>query len=256
MVCCISGDPDSCGDRCDRYCPCISPYPNLCTAFLTLVSAAIVTVIFGAYAYISLRTSIFRFRWSTTWKVFVNASLLALILTVLLTVLALALWFVCSNRKRGLMYKTLYLLLLLICVLALAAVMVGSILIIYGASGKTTAFAKELERVWMEKVNTPGSTLACRIQKQLGCRGYERGDCQTNSATFNFSRCGTFCRPEDEEKGMAKPSIVNYPGCRARISSIYIRWNAVLLAGVSLACILSLVALFVTCTAISFEADR
>lgn len=256
MVCCVAGNPESCGEQCDRYCPCISPYPNLCTAFLSLVIAAIITTIFAAYAYISLRVSIFRFNWSTTWLIFVNSALLALILVVILLLLSLALWFVCSSHRRGLVYKAFYLVMLFVSVLGLAAVMVGSILIIYGANGKKTAFAKELEVVWMDQVNNGNSTLPCRVQKQLACRGFERDDCRKGAPTQNFTRCGVTCRPEDEEGGRAELTILEFPGCREKISTFYTTWNAVLLAGTTLACILSLIALFVTCTSVSFEADR
>lgn len=256
MVCGGGEDPSSCGACCDRYCPCISPYPSLCTSFLTLVTAAVVAAVFGAYAFISLRLSIFRFSWSPVWFVFTNASFLALVVTALLVALALALWFVCSSPKKGIAYKICYLFMLLVCVLALAAVMVFSILIIHGASGDNTAFARELEDVWLEEVEVKNSTLPCRVQKQLRCRGFDEGDCLRDSPTFNFTRCGVVCRPQDVDGGKAEVTIVRYPGCRERISSFYIRWNAVLLAGASLACILCLVALFVTCTSISFESDR
>lgn len=143
---------------------------------------------------------------------------------------------------------------LLITVLALAACMIAAILIIYGSTDKGTFFARELEVVWMSEINQPDSTLACRVQSQLSCRGFEEGDCQKDSKTANFSRCGVRCRPQDME---GKPDFDTfiYPGCREQISSFYIKWNAVLLSGAAIACIFTLIALFVSCS-ISFELDK
>lgn len=244
-----------CGDVCDRFCPCISMYPSLCTVFLSLLIASICATIFGLYAFISLRTSIFRFNWEGTWFFIINASFLSLLAAAFLLFLCAALWCVCSSYKGGLVCKTIYVLGLIGVTAALALCMVGAILIIYGASQKDTFFADELEQVWMHEINVANSTLPCRIQHQLQCHGFEKGDCQGGSTTPNFTRCGTKCREQDIE---GRPNFDNFlfPGCREAISKFYTKWNAVLLAGTSLACILSLISLFVTCTSVSFEKEK
>ena len=125
---------------------------------------------------------------------------------------------------------------------------------IYGAKKDDSFFARELEVVWMQEINDPESTLACRVQAQLKCQGFEEADCQRGSRTQNFSRCATNCRPEDEK---SKPQFENviFAGCRDRISSFYIKWNAVLVAGAGAATILCFVAWFVTCCSVSFEKE-
>lgn len=204
----------------------------------------------------ALRISIFRFSWPVGWLVVVNASLLAMIVAVAVLVLALLLWCTCSSERKGTTCKLFYLLGLTMSILAICVVMFGSVYMIYGASGEKTSFASELESVWMNEVNDPNSTLACRVQKQLTCRGFEEGDCQNGAENQNFSRCGTVCRAEDVEGGKPEFSIILFPGCRERMSRFYIQWNAVLLAGSTVACILVLVAFFVTCTSVSFDDEK
>lgn len=256
VCCCLADDSDACGERCDAFCPCIAIYPSMCTSFLSLVLAAVFAAVFGVYAFVSLRISIFRFDWPAAWLVIVNSAFLALILAALLLIFALLLWCTCSSDKRSTICKVFYLLGLILVVLGLCAVIFASIFIIYGASSDNTSFASQLETVWMDKVNDPKSTLPCRVQKQLACRGFEEGDCQKDSSTQNFTRCGTVCRAEDAEGGKPEFSIVAFPGCRERISRFYIQWNAVLLTGASVACILVLVAFFVTCASVTFDDDK
>lgn len=228
----------------------------MCTAFLSLILAAIFAAVFGTYAFVSLRISIFRFSWPAAWLITINASLLAIAAAGAVLVLALLLWCTCASETKGRLCKGFYLLGLVVAVLAICLVMVGSIFIIYGASGDETSFASELEVVWMNEVNNPKSTLPCRVQKQLSCRGFEEGDCQDGPETANFSRCGTVCREEDVDGGKPEFNIVRFPGCRERMSRFYIQWNAVLLAGSTVACILVLVACFVTCTSVTFDDDK
>lgn len=252
-MCCCMGN---CGEACDQFCPCISIYPSLCTAFLSLVIAAVFVAVFGVYSFVSLRISIFRFSWSPGWLVIVNAAVLALIVAGVLLALSLLLWFTCSSERKGKICKGFYLFALGLVILALGAVMIGSIFLIYGASKDNTAFATALEEVWMEEVFDTNSTLPCRVQKQLSCRGFEEGDCQKGSPTANFSRCGVVCRDEDVEGGKPEFGIVVFPGCRKQMSRFYTQWNAVLFTGTCIACILVLVAFFVTCTSISFDDEK
>lgn len=252
--CCRLGDLESCGETCDRFCPCISMYPSLCTAFLTLLGAALVSSIFGAYAFISYRLSIFQFHWPMSWNLIINSSFLAVVVIIPLIILSLLLWCVCTTRRRAWCFKTCFIFALLISIIALAACMVSAILVIYGASEKTSFFVKELEHVWMAELGpNTNSTLACRVQHQLNCRGFEEGDCVTDSPSANTSRCAQRCRAQDSE-GQTEFNNVIYKGCRERMASYFIRWNAVLLSGTAIACILTLIALFVSCT-ISFERD-
>lgn len=228
-------------------------YPSLCTAFLMLLTAAIMSAVFGAYTFISFRLSIFRFDWPMSWFLIVNASFLAIGLVAPFIILSLLLWCVCSTRKRAIAFKTVYVMLIMLTIVALAACMVAAILLIYGATDETSFFSRELEAVWVAEVRQSNSTLACRVQYQLGCRGFEEGDCSSSSPTVNASRCGVNCRPQDTD-GKAKFDNVIYPGCRASIASFFITWNAVLLTGASIACVLTLFTLFVVC-GISFETE-
>lgn len=255
-TCCTGCNREGFGESCNRFCPCIAMYPSLCTAFLLLLLAAVVSVVCGAYSFISLRLSIFEFDWSSSWKVIVNSSLLAVISTGALVVIALSLWFVCSTAKKGFIFKGFLLLLMLTAIAALAAVMVGAIFIIYGSKNKNGSFSRELERVWISTVTDSNSTVACRIQKQLKCQGVESGDCVNGSNTANFSLCATVCRPEDEEDGASQFNTLVFPGCRERMASFFLKWNAVLLAGTSVAFILALVSFFVTCSSISFQTEK
>lgn len=249
-------DADSCGETCDRFCPCVSNYPALCTAFLSLLFASVLCAIFGGYVFISLRLSIFQFPWSSIWFLLVHASFLPVALVFPLTALSLFLWCVCSSRRKARVFKVAYLLMLLIAIAVVMLTMVSAIVIIYGASGKdgTSFFARELERAWVDAIRKPKSTVACRVQSQLSCRGFEEGDCNTGSPTANVSRCGVVCRPQDEEKGKAKFDNITYPGCRPIISSYFVTWNSALLAGAAIALLLLLLALFVSCK-LSFASD-
>lgn len=254
---CSSGcDRESCAGCCNRFCPCIAIYPTLCTAFLTLVAAAIFAAAFGAYCFISVRTSIFNFDWSRIWFIVVNSSLLALVVTAFLILISFSLWFVCSTSKRSVCYKSFILLCMLLSILALAAVMVASIFVIYGASTRNSAFTTQLKDVWVSVLSDANSTVACRIQSRLSCQGFERGDCLSGSNAANFSLCATVCRPEDVEGGQSNFTNVLFPGCRERMSSFFVRWNAVLVSGVAVAFILTLVSFFITCTSISFRSDK
>lgn len=248
-------DSDSCGETCDRFCPCVSNYPGLCTAFLSLLGAAVICAIFGGYVFTSLRLSIFQFSWTSLWFLLIHSSFIPIALIFPLTILSLLLWCICSTRKKACAFKAFYIILLLVAILLTMCAMVAAIVIIYGASGTNgnSFFVRELERAWVESIQTPNSTIACRIQAQLSCRGFEEGDCNTGSPTANVSRCGVVCRPQDE-RGKALFDKVIYPGCRALISSYFVSWNSVLLAGSSVALLFLLTALFVTCK-ISFEPD-
>lgn len=110
--------------------------------------------------------------------------------------------------------------------------------------------------MWVEAVSDQNSTVACRIQRQLSCRGLEQGDCESDSKTANYSLCATVCRPEDVEDGKAEFTPIIYPGCRSQIASFFIQWNAVLLAGEAVAFILALVAFFMTCISVSFQDEK
>lgn len=254
--CCCGCDRQRCAEGCDRFCPCVTIYPTLCTSFLLLIAAAVFTVAFGAYAFISLRLSIFKFDWSQPWLVIVNSSLLALIVTALLLLISFSLWCICSTSTRGLLYKAFVLFFLFLAILVLATVMVASILIIHGANDGASAFSGELASVWVKAVRDPNSTVACRTQKQLSCRGLEPGDCELDSKTANYSLCATVCRPEDVEDGKAEFGPIIYPGCRSQIASFFVLWNAVLLAGEAVAFILALVAFLMTCIFVSFQDDK
>ncbi|CAN8067105.1 unnamed protein product [Agarophyton chilense] len=228
-------------------------YPALCTVFLSLVVAAVVTAILGAYSFISMRVSVFQFHWTPVMLVLTHVSLLALIAVMPLTLLALLLWCVCPSYRRAIVCKSFYIIGLLITALLLAAAMAAAIFVIYGASQQQSYFAQQLRKAWIKEL-AQDTTLPCQIQFQLGCHGFETADCQKGSSTQNFARCGTNCLPEHEQ-GKPRFNIEQYPGCRGRMSDFFIRWNAILLAGSTTACILSLIALFFTCTAVSFEKD-
>lgn len=49
------------------------------------------------------------------------------------------------------------------------------------------------------------STFAYRIQKQLNCRGFEKGDCMPGRSTSNVARRTTARRPRDGWKGFRNP---------------------------------------------------
>lgn len=255
--CCCDYDHKRCAEGCDRFCPCIAIYPTLCTSFLLLIAAAVFAVTFGAYAFISLRLSIFQFDWSQPWLVIINSSVLALVVTGVLLVISFSLWCVCSTPTRGVVYKSFILLFLFFAILALATVMVTSSLIIHGTNNSASAFSRELASVWVETVSDRNSTVACRIQSQLSCRGLEKGDCESGSTSANYSLCATVCRPEDVENGMTMfNSSFSYLGCRSQMASFFKRWNTILLAGIAVAFILALVAFFMTCASVSFQDEK
>lgn len=243
---------ESCGDTCDRLCPCIAMYPSHCTAFICLLLSGVLCAIFGAYAFISFRLSIFRFDWPLPWFLVMNAALIPLATIVPLVLLALLLWSSCSTRARARVFKAVLLLLLFLAFVAVAASLVAAVLVIYGLSVDSSFVTDELEAVWTNEVKPiRNSTIPCRIQLQMTCRGFFKHDCRKGSNTANFSRCATICRPQDEE-GRAQFDHVVYPGCHERIASYLVTWNAVLLSGCTIACLLILIALFVSC-GISFE---
>lgn len=183
-----------------------------------------------------------------------HISFLTIMAAPLLLLLAMVLWCVCTSYRRAVACKSVYVLMLLFTAAALAVSMAGAIIVIYGASHKGSFFARELKKAWNSEIRRQ-TTLPCQIQFQLGCHGFEEGDCQKGSVTQNFRRCGTKCLPEHLP---AKPqfNIERYPGCRAKMSDVFIQWNAILLAGATVAFVLSLVAAFFTCTSVSFEKDK
>lgn len=246
--------PVSCGRQCDRYCPCISMYPGLCTVFLSLVISATIAAVFGAYCFISMRLSVFHFQWGALLFVVTHVSFLTILAAPFLLLLSMLLWCVCTNYHRAVACKAVYVLTLLFTAAALAVSMAGAIIVIYGASHKRSFFERELRSTWNSEIRRQ-TTLPCQIQFQLGCHGFEEGDCQRGSVTQNFRRCGVECLPE-HLPGKPKFNIERYPGCRAKMSDVFIQWNAILLAGATVAFVLSLVAAFFTCTSVSFEKDK
>lgn len=255
MLCC-GRDRDSCGETCDRFCPCFSIYPSICTVFVCLISACLFAAAFGAYAFIALRTSILDFDWPPEWFIVVNISFLALVAVVIMLPLSLGLWCVCSTYRRGVLFKSFFILALLLALLCLVACMVCSVLVIYGAAQKGSFFARQLETVWTAEIDDPTSTAACRVQKQLNCRGFEERDCQKDSPTRQDARCATRCRPEDQADGAAVFDSFDFQGCREAMSKVFIQWHAILLTGSSVAAILVIFATFITCGSITFEKEK
>lgn len=249
MGCCGRGRRD-CGETCEAFCPCFAAFPELCTLFALFIAGGVVASTLSAYSLISLRISIFRFDWPTKWTLLLSASVVSLAATLLFMVLAVLTFCVCSTRARGSWFKCVFQTLLLLTFAGMAVSTSAAIIVIVSTTNENSEFQKELKTVWVAELADDESTLACRVQKQLKCRGFEAGDCSDGSTTTEF--CASVCRPEDVS---AKATEFRYPGCREKMVWFYRIWNIAQAVGSFFGALAAAISFAITCCYVSFVVE-
>lgn len=240
---CGKGDAESC-ERCEEVCPCIAGYGQLWSLFLLFIIGGLATLIASLYAFISLRTSIFRFTFQQPLAAYLNASALGIGIGVAMLVLALLTWCTCRSDGASAIYKAFFAFMLLLCAIGNIVVAVGAIQVVAGFGKPTGPVHREFARAWTSAAKgTTNTTTICVIQEQFECQGFESGDC-TGTRSGIEERCDKKCTP---------PTRGAQYGCRESIVGFYRRWNFPLAILSLLAALFCVAAFAITIGKVSFN---